>query len=95
MTPKMKTLLLIAAAFGCALPGTTLRAEVSLAPLFRDGAVLQQGKPIPVWAESTFPSLTHIPLDSYAQISQLGAELKKHAKEKSHSAYVIDRRRAG
>jgi len=32
-------------------------------------------------------------LRSYAQISQLGAELKKHAKQKSGSAYVIDRRK--
>lgn len=32
-------------------------------------------------------------LVSYAQISQLGAELKKHAKQKSGSAYVIDRRK--
>src|SRR5690349_6823726 len=24
-------------------------AEVALAPIFRDGAVLQQGKPVPVW----------------------------------------------
>lgn len=37
---------------------------------------------------------TFITLGSYAQISQLGAELKKHAKEKPASAYVIDRRRA-
>ena len=26
----------------------TARADVTLAPLFRDGAVLQQGKPVPV-----------------------------------------------
>jgi diguanylate cyclase (GGDEF)-like protein len=31
-------------------------------------------------------------LKSYAQISQLGAELKKHAKQKAGSAYVVDRR---
>jgi diguanylate cyclase (GGDEF)-like protein len=31
-------------------------------------------------------------LTSYAQIAQLGAELKKHAKGKPGSAYVIDRR---
>jgi diguanylate cyclase (GGDEF)-like protein len=33
------------------------------------------------------------PLTSYAQISQFGAELKKYAKEKPGSAYVIDRRK--
>ncbi len=32
-------------------------------------------------------------LNSYAQISQLGAELKKAAKAKSGSAYALDRRR--
>lgn len=32
-------------------------------------------------------------LSSYAQISHLGAELKKHAKGKPGSAYVIDRRK--
>ena len=31
-------------------------------------------------------------LTSYAQISQYGAELKKHAKTRDGSAYVIDRR---
>ena len=29
--------------------GSFLRADVTLAPLFRDGAVLQHGKPVPVW----------------------------------------------
>lgn len=33
------------------------------------------------------------PLNSYAEISQLGTELKKHAKEKPGSYYVLDRRR--
>lgn len=33
-------------------------------------------------------------LHSYAQVSQLGAELKKHAKEKAGSAYTMDRRNA-
>lgn len=33
------------------------------------------------------------PLNSYAQVSQLAAELKRHAKAKSGSALVIDRRR--
>jgi sialate O-acetylesterase len=28
------------------------RADVTLAPLFRDGAVLQQGKPVPVWGRA-------------------------------------------
>ncbi len=31
-------------------------------------------------------------LESFAQISQIGAELKRHAKENPGSAYVIDRR---
>ncbi len=35
----------------------------------------------------------HKQLSSYAEISQLGAELKKHAKERKGSAYVLDRRR--
>lgn len=35
----------------------------------------------------------HKKLTSYAQISQYGAELKKHAKEHAGSALVIDRRR--
>ncbi|OGR82280.1 MAG: hypothetical protein A3J74_07685 [Elusimicrobia bacterium RIFCSPHIGHO2_02_FULL_57_9] len=35
----------------------------------------------------------HRKLSSYAQISQYGAELKKHAKEQSGSALVVDRRR--
>jgi len=30
----------------------TARADVALAPLFRDGAVLQQGKPVPVWGRA-------------------------------------------
>jgi len=30
----------------------TARADVTLAPLFRDGAVLQQGKPVPVWGHA-------------------------------------------
>ena len=33
------------------------------------------------------------PLTSYAHVAQLGAELKKHAKRQTGSAYVIDRRR--
>ncbi|MBI4376605.1 MAG: response regulator [Elusimicrobia bacterium] len=32
-------------------------------------------------------------LNSYAQVSQYGAELKKHAKMKPGSSYVVDRRR--
>lgn len=35
----------------------------------------------------------HRPLKTYAQIAEYGAELKKHAKEKAGSAYVLDRRR--
>lgn len=35
----------------------------------------------------------HRSLSSYAQISELGAELKKHAKRQAGSAYVVDRRR--
>ncbi|MBI5211529.1 MAG: response regulator [Elusimicrobia bacterium] len=35
----------------------------------------------------------HKPLTSYAQISQYGAELKKHAKRQEGSSYVIDRRK--
>ncbi len=34
------------------------------------------------------------PLTSYPQVSQLGAELKKHAKRRPGSAYVVDRRGA-
>lgn len=30
---------------------TTVRADVTLAPLFRDGAVLQRDKPVPVWGK--------------------------------------------
>ncbi len=30
----------------------TARADVTFAPLFRDGAVLQQGKPVPVWGRA-------------------------------------------
>lgn len=40
-------LLVVLAAFGAASPA--LRAEVKLAPLFCDNAVLQRGKPVPVW----------------------------------------------
>lgn len=32
---------------------SSLQAEITLAPLFRDGAVLQQGKPVPVWGKAT------------------------------------------
>ncbi|MBI4676324.1 MAG: response regulator [Elusimicrobia bacterium] len=35
----------------------------------------------------------HRKLTSYAQISQYGAELKKHAKSREGSAFVVDRRR--
>jgi diguanylate cyclase (GGDEF)-like protein len=35
----------------------------------------------------------HKELNSYAEISQFGAELKKHAKARTGSAYVLDRRR--
>lgn len=31
---------------------SSLRAEITLAPLFRNGAVLQQGKPVPVWGKA-------------------------------------------
>lgn len=41
------TLLLI----GIAL--SSIRADVTLAPLFQDNAVLQQGKPVPVWGGAT------------------------------------------
>src|SRR6187402_2478070 len=30
-----------------------VRAELTLAPLFRDGAVLQREKPVPVWGTAT------------------------------------------
>lgn len=33
------------------------------------------------------------PLESYAQVSQIGAELKKYAKTKDGSDYVVDRRK--
>ncbi|MBI5382306.1 MAG: sialate O-acetylesterase [Opitutae bacterium] len=35
-----------------ALPPAGLRADVTLAPLFTDGAILQQGKPVPVWGRA-------------------------------------------
>ncbi len=40
------------AAFSLLLAGASLRADVTLAPLFQDNAVLQQGKPIPVWGKA-------------------------------------------
>ena len=36
---------------------------------------------------------THRRLDSVAQISQIGAELKKYAKEQAGSKYIVDRRK--
>lgn len=51
MTSPMTPILRIATLCS-ALLATGLRAEVSLAPLFRDGAVLQQGKPVPVWGRA-------------------------------------------
>lgn len=43
-------LFLAALCFGLAL---VARAEVSLAPLFTDGAVLQRDKPVPIWGRAT------------------------------------------
>jgi sialate O-acetylesterase len=34
------------------LAAAALRAEVTLAPLFSDGAVLQRGKPVPIWGRA-------------------------------------------
>lgn len=34
------------------LAAASLRAEVTLAPYFQDGAVLQQGRPVPVWGKA-------------------------------------------
>ena len=36
------------------------RAEVALAPLFTDGAVLQQGKSVPVWGTATPGERVHV-----------------------------------
>ena len=36
-----------------ALPMQSLMAEITLAPLFQDGAVLQRDMPVPVWGRST------------------------------------------
>lgn len=50
----MKTLLPLALGILChASMITGLKADVSLAPLFRDGAVLQQGKPVPIWGKAS------------------------------------------
>jgi sialate O-acetylesterase len=38
--------------FGFLIWTLIARADVTLAPLFRDGAVLQQGKPVPVWGRA-------------------------------------------
>ncbi len=35
------------------LPVAGLHAALTLAPLFSDGAILQQGKPVPVWGQAT------------------------------------------
>jgi sialate O-acetylesterase len=45
---------LIALAAGCVAPGggATARTNVALAPLFGDHAVLQQGRPVPVWGSA-------------------------------------------
>src|ERR1019366_6342297 len=46
--------LLAGLAAGCAAPGRAVsaRASVELAPLFSDHAVLQQGRPVPVWGSA-------------------------------------------
>lgn len=59
-------------------------------------SVDRQGKPREFPLLSLSIGITHNKtrkLDSYAQISHLGAELKKHAKERTGSAYVVDRRK--
>ena len=48
--PTLRAHLLLS---GLLLGAPAAHAEVSLAPLFRDGAVLQQGKPVPVWGRAT------------------------------------------
>jgi sialate O-acetylesterase len=48
--PTLRSRLLFS---GLLLWTLTARADVTLAPLFRDGAVLQQGKPVPVWGHAT------------------------------------------
>lgn len=47
---KIPLLSLVLAVLSQSVP--VLLAEVSLAPLFRDGAILQQGKPLPVWGRA-------------------------------------------
>ena len=39
----------VSVSLGALVLGLSAHADLSLAPLFRDGAVLQRGKPLPIW----------------------------------------------
>lgn len=49
----MKTDLRFLAALACLVMSSPAFAEISLAPLFGDHAVLQHGKPVPIWGRAT------------------------------------------
>lgn len=49
----MKTDLRFLAGLACLFMSSSAFAEITLAPLFSDHAVLQQGKPVPIWGRAT------------------------------------------
>ena len=52
-------LCLTLACFGALCLGTPVRADVVPAYMFSDNAVLQRGKPIPVWGTAAVGALLH------------------------------------
>lgn len=67
---------LFAAAAGAllVLTATTASAKVSLAPLFRDGAVLQREQALPVWGTASAGEKIHVAFHGQAQDTVAGAD---------------------